>query len=120
MHRKRNRIVTAEESQPISKKELLRTIWPRKRIEASTATRRRKTVHLDAESVLHDIGDIGIIHSLLLPPPHQNVPNRVSVYVNQDYGEGGLSSGGVAVMTETTMTAETAKTVMAASLCCNL
>ena len=32
MHRNRNRIVTAEKSQPISHKESLRTVWPRKRI----------------------------------------------------------------------------------------
>ena len=32
MHRNRNRIVTAEKSQPISQKESLRTVWPRKRI----------------------------------------------------------------------------------------
>ena len=32
MHRNRNRIVTAEKSQPIFQKESLRTVWPRKRI----------------------------------------------------------------------------------------
>ena len=32
MHRNRNRIVTAEKSQPISQKESLRTVSPRKRI----------------------------------------------------------------------------------------
>ena len=32
MHRNRNPIVTAEKSQPISQKESLRTVWPRKRI----------------------------------------------------------------------------------------
>ena len=41
----------------------------------------------------------------------------------QDHGKGGLSLKGVAVMTETAMTAETAKTVKSttvASLCCIL
>ena len=32
MHRNRNRIVTAEKTQPISQKESLRTVWLRKRI----------------------------------------------------------------------------------------
>ena len=42
---------------------------------------------------------------------------------SQDHGKGGLSLRGVAVMTETAMTGETAKTVKtatAASLCCIL
>ena len=38
----------------------------------------------------------------------------------QDHGKGGLSLRGVAVMTETAMTAKTVKTATAASLCCIL
>ena len=39
---------------------------------------------------------------------------------SQDHGKGGLSLRGVAVMTETAMTAETVKTATVASLCCIL
>ena len=41
--------------------------------------------------------------------------------ITQDHGKGGLSlGGGVAVMTETAMTAKTVKTATVASLCCIL
>ena len=46
MHRNRNRIDTAEKSQPIPQKESLRAIWPCKRkSRTSTANHRRETVH---------------------------------------------------------------------------
>ena len=46
MHRNRNRIVTAEKSQPIPQKESLRTVDRVNESQNSTANHRRQTVHL--------------------------------------------------------------------------
>ena len=80
-----------------------------------------------------------LLHTLLRHPESQNNLRSLETVSNtwsldfricqdrkaepQDHGKGGLSSRGVAVMTETAMTAETAKTIKTAtvaSLCCIL